>query len=169
MSIASAPTPDAAELSVFVSHLVRRSQQRAVDLFAKAVGSDGLTHQQFILLLAVEQNPGTTQTRLVQVTGIDRSTLTDMIGRLGARGFLKRKTALHDKRANEVSITAKGRKALQSAMPAAVAADQAFIQELPSAKRSAFVDALKALSNTPEVEPEAPARPRARRRTVRAS
>jgi DNA-binding MarR family transcriptional regulator len=167
MSIASAPGPETAELAVFVSHLVRRSQQRAVDLFSKAVGSDGLTHQQFILLLAIEQNPGTTQTRLVQVTGIDRSTLTDMIGRLGARGYLKRKTAMHDKRANEVSITAKGRKALQAAMPAAVAADQAFIQELPSAKRSAFVDALKALTSATEVEPEAPVRPR--RRTARAS
>ena len=166
MSIASAPGPETAELSVFVSHLVRRSQQRAVDLFAKAVGSDGLTHQQFILLLAIDHNPGTTQTRLVQVTGIDRSTLTDMIGRLGARGYLKRKTAMHDKRANEVSITAKGRKALQAAMPAAVAADQAFIQELPSAKRSAFVDALKALSSPAEVEPEAPVRPR-RRTTTR--
>ena len=161
-AVAAAPS-DQAELSVFVSHLVRRSQQRAVDLYTRSVGADGLTHQQFILLLAADQNPGTTQTRLVQITGIDRSTLTDMIGRLSARGLLKRKTATRDKRANEVSITPKGRKALQGAMPAAVAADRAFIEELPAGKRAAFVEALRILSAAEEEAVEEAA-PRQRRR-----
>jgi DNA-binding MarR family transcriptional regulator len=158
MSSVAVLKAEGAEIDVFVSHLVRRAQQRAVDLFTKAVGVDELTHQQFLLLLAVDQNPGTTQTRLVHITGIDRSTLTDMIGRLSNRGYLKRKTAQRDKRANEVTITAKGRKVLQAAMPAAIAADRAFIEELPAGKRASFVEALETLATTALVEDVAEAR-----------
>jgi len=66
-------------------HLLRRAQQRAVDLFVQAVGEQGLRPPQFALLLAAWQNPEANQSELVRITGIDRSTAADMITRLAVR------------------------------------------------------------------------------------
>src|SRR5262249_36867199 len=92
-------------------HLLRRAQQYAFDLYAKEVGPEELTPRQFTVLLTVDQNEGLSQTDLVRLTGIDRSTLADMISRLLKRDLLARKRTENDARANAVRITPAGRKA----------------------------------------------------------
>ena len=67
------------ELSEAPSHLIRRCQQFYGDLYAREAGGKELTKQQFTLLCALEQNDGTSQTALVEITGIDRSTLAEMV------------------------------------------------------------------------------------------
>ena len=71
-------------------HLLRRAQQYANDLYAKEVGASGPTPRQFEVLYAVSQNEGLSQTDLVHQTGIDRSTLADMIARMLKKGLLSR-------------------------------------------------------------------------------
>ncbi len=72
---------DGMALDLVPGHLLRRCQQRAVDLFAAAMGKDGPTPRQFALLLCLAQNPGISQTALVARSGIDRSTLAEMLRR----------------------------------------------------------------------------------------
>ena len=91
-----------------VGHLLRRSQQRAVDLFVEEVGEDGPTPRQFAVLLSVHQNPGVSQTDLVRMTGIDRSTLTEILRRLGRRGLIRRERQAEDRRTNALHLTAEG-------------------------------------------------------------
>src|SRR5256885_9575222 len=67
-------------------HLLRRCQQRAVEIFAQEIGRARLTPRQFALLLTLARRPGISQTELVAETSIDRSTLGEMIDRLVRRG-----------------------------------------------------------------------------------
>lgn len=70
------------ELKSSPVHLLRRCGQYAADLFdAETRGSD-LTPRQLTVLIAVEADDGATQTALVAATGIDRSTLADMVARM---------------------------------------------------------------------------------------
>ena len=62
--------------------------------YAREAGGKELTKQQFILLCALEQNDGASQTALVEITGIDRSTLAEMVRRMLGAGSSCRASAL---------------------------------------------------------------------------
>jgi len=128
-------------------HLLRRAQQYANDLYAKGVGASGPTPRQFEVLFAVSQNEGLSQTDLVRETGIDRSTLADMIARMIKKGLLSRKRTKDDARANAVSITPSGKRMLASAMASVNKAEAATLGVLPKAQQSAFMKALRAYAD----------------------
>ncbi|MBU6373062.1 MAG: MarR family transcriptional regulator [Alphaproteobacteria bacterium] len=141
-----------------VSHLLHRAQQFAADRFTAELGRTDLTLRQFALLAAVGEQAGQTQTDLVRATGIDRSTLADMIGRMEDRGLVVRDKAEADRRAKSVTLTAQGRSVLNSAAPSAVAADRALMAALPASKQGGLVSALLLIAEAAEVaEPPAPA------------
>lgn len=125
-------------------HLLRRAQQFAHDLYADAVGADGPTPRQFEVLHVVSKNEGLSQTDLVRATGIDRSTLADMIARMLKKGHLSRSRTKEDARANAVSITAAGRRVLNSAMAGVTRAESAALNVLPKTQQGAFMKALGA-------------------------
>jgi DNA-binding MarR family transcriptional regulator len=131
-------------------HLLRRAQQRAGDVYVRAVGDDGLRSPQFAVLLTVYQNPGLNQTALVRRTGIDRSTIGDMISRLVRRGLLARKRTRADQRANTLWITADGVAALERTLDAAMAAQDEIMAPIPADRRDAVVALLKLLADLPE-------------------
>lgn len=125
-------------------HLLRRAQQYAHDLYADAVGQDGPTPRQFEVLHVVAGNAGLSQTDLVRATGIDRSTLADMIARMMKKGLLSRSRTKEDARANAVSITASGRRVLNSAMSGVARAETAALNVLPKSQQAGFMKALSA-------------------------
>src|SRR5688572_22595634 len=133
---------DAGALDGSPSHLLHRVLQRALDLYAEAAGPDAVTQRQFAVLAAVQADEGLTQSGLVKATGIDRSTLADLVARMIAKGLLERERSSVDARANAVRLTDAGRAALESAAPRARAADEALLKLLPGGKRSAFLAAL---------------------------
>lgn len=143
-------------------HLLRRAQQYADDLYKKEVGSGGLTARQFTVLHAISEKEGLSQTDLVRRTGIDRSTLADMIARLTKKGFVARQRTKDDARANEVKLTANGKKALQSHESKVIAAETAALSLLPKTQQAGFMKALKAYAEALdkiEAEMMAPKRP----------
>lgn len=135
-----------------VSHLLHRAQQFAADRFASELGRTDLTLRQFALLAAVGAQAGQTQTDLVRATGIDRSTLADMIGRMEDRGLVVRDKAEADKRAKSVTLTAQGRSTLNAAAPSAAAADRALMAALPATKQSGLVAGLLLIAEAAEAE-----------------
>ena len=72
-------------------HLLRRAYQVAEDLYMQEVGDAGPTPRQFAVMLTIYQNEGLNQQDLVRLTGIDRSTMAEMVGRLIKRGWLTRR------------------------------------------------------------------------------
>ncbi len=139
------------ELCEAPSHLMRRCQQLYGDLYARETGQRDLTKQQFTVLAALEPNEGVSQTALVEMTGIDRSTLADMVRRLLERGLLSRERTEEDQRANAVAITQSGRKALKSARAASDRAERALLEALPAAERGRFVKSLATIASAAEM------------------
>ncbi len=126
------------------------------------IGATRLTPRQFALLLTLAQRPGLTQTELVEQTGIDRSTVGDMIDRLVRRGLVRRRRSGRDQRANTLAILPAGATALREALPAVERAQLRIMAPLPQAMRGAFMAALQLMANDapkPETE-ERPARRR---------
>ena len=137
-------------------HLLHRVEQFAGDVFHEEMSQAGLTPRQYAVLLTVSQNEGLSQTALVDKTGIDRSTLADIIRRMLKKGLLRRKRTKEDARAYAVRLTAKGKEALASARPAAISADKRILQALPKKEREDFLLALvsimEAISSMSEKE-----------------
>src|SRR4051794_34848289 len=91
-------------LNASVTHLLHRSLQLALDFHADAAGA-ALTQRQFTVLAAAASADGLTQNDLVRATGIDRSTLADLVARMLAKGMLQRQRSLTDGRANSVRLS----------------------------------------------------------------
>jgi DNA-binding MarR family transcriptional regulator len=123
-------------------HLIHRVGQCATDIFQDEARRSGLTPRQFAVLMAVAEEEGLTQTELVGRTGVDRSTLADIVARLLARGLIQRRRAKSDGRAYAIKLTAQGSKALRDCEPGAVAADSRLLDALPPAKREEFLESL---------------------------
>src|SRR5579863_2497955 len=138
------------DLSQSPSHLLRRCVQYANDLFSRETSSNDLTKQQFTVLAAVEQNEGISQTDLVGLTGIDRSTLAEMIRRMIDKGLLDRERTESDQRANAVRIAAAGKKALRSARGASDRVERTLLASLSSSDRSKFLKMLSTVASQGE-------------------
>src|SRR5580704_19524056 len=138
------------ELSEAPSHLIRRCQQFYGDLYARESGTRELTKQQYTLLAALEHNDGASQTVLVEITGIDRSTLAEMVRRMLEKGLLPRERTEEDQRANAVAISPAGRKALRAARNAADRAERALLDALPAPERQKFVKSLSQIASAAE-------------------
>lgn len=128
-------------------HLLRRASQYAADLYAEEIGKSGLTHRQFAVLLTISQHEGLSQTDLVNKTGIDRSTLADLVARLLKKGLIQRRRTKEDARANTIRLSAAGRRALTATQPAAANADKRLLNLLNATQRREFMAALNAISD----------------------
>jgi DNA-binding MarR family transcriptional regulator len=129
-----------------VTHLLHRSLQLALDLHAEA-GPAEITQRQYTVLAAAATVDGQTQNDLVRATGIDRSTLADLVARMLAKGLLERQRSATDARANTVRLSDAGRQALSASSGPATAADEKLLSYLPAKKRDSFLKALGVLAN----------------------
>ncbi|MFQ5974146.1 MAG: MarR family winged helix-turn-helix transcriptional regulator [Alphaproteobacteria bacterium] len=119
----------------------------------------GLTQAQFYLLLALSRLEGrgpVTQARLAVASGIDPTMVSTVIRELGQRGLLTRRQG-QDARTRMIALTAPGREALATALPAVASADSDFFAAL-KADRDAFAQALGILIG---IRPRVTARSRA--------
>lgn len=131
-------------------HLIRRCQQRAIELFFEEVGEDGPTPQQFAVLLNLYKSPGMRQTDLVRACAIDRSTLTDVVRRMISRGWITRRRDATDQRANALSLTEAGTERLIAAFDAALRAQERILDPIAPEERDMAMRALAALAGPGE-------------------
>ena len=136
------------------SHLMHRALQLALDIYAEELGSNGPTQRQFAVMEAVSVKEGLTQTDLVKATGIDRSTLADLVARMTTKGLLTRERSTLDARAKAVRLSAEGQALLDSARPRVEAADRRIMALLPKGKRDGFLDLLSDLASAADAAPD---------------
>lgn len=127
-------------------HLLHRAGQCAGDIFQTEMGGGDLTPRQYAVLLTVSLNEGLSQTHLVEKTGIDRSTLADIVRRMLKKGLLQRRRTKEDARAYAVKLTEEGWKALKAADPVAKRVDERILTVLPGQQqRDRFMQDLNAI------------------------
>lgn len=138
---------DAKTFARSFSHLLKRAVQYSVHCYMEEAGKSGLTHRQFTVLLAADAHEGKSQTELVRITGIDRSTLADLVARLMAQGYVQRRRTKEDARTNSIKLTPMGKKALKSAQSGADDVDKKLLSLFSVAERKSLVDCLSLLAS----------------------
>ena len=126
-------------------HQLHRAGQCAADIFQAEMGLDDLTPRQYAVLLTVSQNEGLSQTQLVERTGIDRSTLADIVRRMLKKGLLSRRRTKEDARAYAVRLTDEGWRSLRVADPVARRVDERILSAIPAAQRERFLSDLSTI------------------------
>jgi MarR family transcriptional regulator, temperature-dependent positive regulator of motility len=153
---------DVKQLSRSLSHLLKRAVQYSIHLYMSETGKTGLTHRQFTVLLAADAHEGRSQTELVKMTGIDRSTLADLVARLMAQGYVQRRRTKDDARTNAIRLTPIGKKMLKQAQSGAEEVDRQLLAILPNSDRKTLLECLTGLAaemdKVEDKEPEKPVR-----------
>ena len=140
-------------------HLLHRAGQCVADIFQAEISD--LTPRQLAVLMTVAEDEGASQTKLVNATGVDRSTMADIVKRLVRKRLLQRRRTREDARAYAVKLTDEGRRVLSVARPALGRVDERVIGALPGKQREAFLTAL--VSIVEALQNVAPVKPRSRR------
>ncbi len=133
---------DAGATPTSALHLLHRAGQRADELFATNVGDSGLTPRQFAVLVAIVERDNPSQTEIVEVTGIDRSTLADIVRRLVDRGMVRRRRTREDARMYALNLTDEGKAAVRNARPAA----QSLLSMISQRDRETFLAVLEKIA-----------------------
>ncbi|MEL7048202.1 MAG: MarR family winged helix-turn-helix transcriptional regulator [Pseudomonadota bacterium] len=141
-------THDTSALSAI--HLLHRAGQCADEIFSTVNSSNQLTPRQFEVLRTVAVSDEPSQTFLVVKTGIDRSTLADIVRRLVERGLLLRSRTRTDARRYAVALTNDGRRALSEAEPIVAATNERLLEAIPEVERQEFLNSLDRIINSVE-------------------
>ncbi len=128
-------------------HLIHRAAQVSGDIFAAEQASGELTPRQFVVLAAVANDEGLSQTGIVEITGIDRSTLADIVRRLQRKGLLSRKRTKEDARAYAVRVTVQGHKVLEQTIETVRRTESRLLAALPAGSRGELTTLLHHLTD----------------------
>lgn len=96
-----------------------------------AAAESPLTPRQLLALEFISRNEGCSQTDVVENTGIDRSTLADLVRRLVKTGLIARTRSKEDARAYVLRVTENGSRALAKAQQARKKAEAKVIEAFP--------------------------------------
>ena len=89
-------------------HLIRRAHQVAVAVFMEETGEHDVTPVQFAILNALIDDPGEDQVTLAGKVAFDAATFGSVIGRLEAKGWVRREPDAADRRRKLLWVTAEG-------------------------------------------------------------
>jgi DNA-binding MarR family transcriptional regulator len=117
--------------------------QQANDVFSSNVAD--ITPRQLAVLITLDESKGASQQVLSEHTGIDRSTLGDIIQRLVLRGLVSRRRNREDSRAYVVKLTSEGQHFLRQVELPARSVDQRVLSALPENRRKQFLDLLSVI------------------------
>ena len=127
-------------------HTLHRATQIGSERLARALGRDGLTPRQFVVLQAIAERPGASQTMIGQATGIDRSTLGDLIQRLARQGMLTCQRTKFDARTYTIELTEEGRTTVAKTAPVIARIEAEMLAAVPAKSRAEFITYLAKLT-----------------------
>lgn len=131
-----------------LAHKLHRLSQMTTERVSRNLVTSGLTVRQIVVLSAIAANDGASQTELVEATGVDRSTLADIVSRLVDRKLVSRRRSKADSRSNVVRLTEEGMSTLQLAGPIVQRVDDDFISALTTDEQGTLLTLLDRLLQT---------------------
>jgi MarR family transcriptional regulator, lower aerobic nicotinate degradation pathway regulator len=130
----------------YTGFLLRRVATATFDRFAHVAAQHGIHPMHFGMLVIIDSDGPVSQTELVRRTGVDASTMVARVDALEQLGLVERQRSSEDRRSNELRLTPKGKKTLESMQAdAQIVADEVF-GALTAAERKQFHALLEKLA-----------------------
>ena len=126
-------------------HLIRRAQQIAVAEFARATADLDVTPVQFAFMSAMLDTPGVDQITLAKQVAFDAATSGSVIGRLEAKGWVRREADTQDRRRKLLFVTPEGAAALAGMYAAVAQAQRNMLAPLAAKDQEVFMRLLAQL------------------------
>jgi DNA-binding MarR family transcriptional regulator len=117
-------------------HLIRRAQQLAVAIFMEETAGFDVTPVQFAILNALMDTPGEDQVTLAGLVAFDAATSGAVIGRLEAKGWVRREPDAQDRRRKLLWVTPEGEQAVLAMKRAVGKAQTRIVGPLDAAERA---------------------------------
>jgi DNA-binding MarR family transcriptional regulator len=131
------------EVAEFAGQLFFRLWRATHNQTAAALQSIGLTPALFALLNYLRAHEGAIQQQIGSAMGIDPSTMVSLVDQLERAGLARRRLHPQDRRAREVLITPKGRRALKRGRELADEVEDDVLQGLSHTERRQLVALLR--------------------------
>lgn len=119
--------------------LIRRAHQVSVAIFMEETDGADVTPVQFAILNALIQDPGEDQVTLAAKVAFDAATFGSVIGRLEAKGWVRREADPGDRRRKLLWVTPQGEQAAQALKRAAAKAQTRILGPLDATERRQLV------------------------------
>ena len=129
--------------------MIRRVQQVHDWLWTTEV-SPTVTSPQFAVLHTIRAQPDIDQKTLGDEVSLDRSTTTEVLKRLTARGLVRRVRDCEDGRRNLLRVTAEGARTVERLTPLAVAMNLKLVGVLDQAQQDEFLRMLNLVVDSDE-------------------
>lgn len=123
-------------------HLIRRAQQLAVAVFMEETAGFDVTPVQFAILNALMDDPGEDQVTLASRVAFDPATFGSVIGRLEAKGWVRREADPLDRRRKLLWTTARGEQLAVSMKQAVGRAQRRIVAPLDASEQREFAHLL---------------------------
>ncbi len=139
------PMPKSFDFQHAPGHLIRRAHQVSVALFMEETAGFGVTPVQYAILNALIDGPGEDQVTLAAKVAFDAATFGSVIGRLEARGWVRREADAADRRRKRLWVTPEGEAAAQAMRRAVTRTQQRILEPLEAGEREQFLALLAKL------------------------
>ncbi|MGA8157008.1 MAG: MarR family winged helix-turn-helix transcriptional regulator [Rhodoplanes sp.] len=126
----------------YTGYVLRRAQVALFENFINSFKPLGLRPAQFSVLLVVNANPGRRQSEIAAALGIRQANLVGLIDELDRRGLTKRKRLAADRRSHALTLTAKGKALLKTALAMQARFEQHLVAELGANEHARLIAAL---------------------------
>ena len=126
----------------FLMHDVSRLMRKSFDRRASAIG---LTRSQWRVLAHLSRNEGVKQAGLAEILEIKPITLARLLDRLGANGWVERRSDPNDKRARRLFLTDKARPLLVELREVALSVREEALSGFDAAEQDRLIDQFRAV------------------------
>jgi DNA-binding MarR family transcriptional regulator len=134
-------------------HLIRRAHQVSVAIFMQETAGYDVTPVQFAILNALLEAPGEDQVTLARNVAFDPATFGSVIGRLEARGWVRREPDPRDRRRKLLWVTREGAEVAQKMRRAVAKVQARMLEPLSAAEQQQLVALLDRMVAGHEGEP----------------
>lgn len=138
-------TPHSYDFRHAPGHLIRRAHQVAVAMFMEETAAFDITPVQFAILNALMDAPGIDQVSLATRVALDAATSGSVIGRLEAKGWVRRESDAADRRRRLLWVTPTGVQVAAAMQQAVEQAQHRIVGPLDAVERAQLMHLLTKL------------------------
>jgi DNA-binding MarR family transcriptional regulator len=131
-----------------IGFVLRCAHQRATEIFNAVMGQFEVTPTQFATLAKLDDLGSVSQNQLGRLTAMDPATISGVVGRLVARGYVRQMADAKDARLAVLTLTPAGRAATMAMKAVAPGVTRRTLAPLAKSEAEALLRALAKLGST---------------------